>query len=227
MLLIIDNSKEAREELRKKFFCDFAINSCAASSRNFESAFKKHPIGAIYIPDIEGIPNPIGYCRRLKTAYPEIPLIVSVMHEATRIDLDALYRVTDNLPKQQIPMIRLVEIICELQRLYTGRDHLDLCCGSLSITPYTFTVLYCGVPIVLNASAVSILRYLAEAAPRPVPTQELLVSTCAPYRKRNGSAIRTQINELNRSALSAVGCRLVTHLRGQGYVIGEPIRKKE
>ena len=226
MILIIDNSKSDREELQEKFFSDFAINTCATSARNIESAFSKYKIDAAYIPHTEMIPNPVGYCRRFKAAHPDIPLIAALPREGTGIDLDALYRITDNIPLRPLPSIRLVEIICELMRLYTGRDYLELTCGPLSITPYTFTALYCGRPVLLNASAFSILRYLCEAAPRPVPTEELIGTTCAPNRKRSPSAIRTQINELNKRALSSVGCRMVTHVYGQGYIIGEKPKKQ-
>lgn len=226
MILIIDNSKPDREALQEKLFSDFGLNTCATSARNAESAFAKHPIGAAYIPHAEMIPNPVGYCRRFKAAHPDIPLIAAVPREGTGIDLDALYRVTDNIPLRPLPAIRLVEIICELMRLYTGRDHLDLICGPLSITPYTFTALYCGCPVELNASAFSILRYLCEAAPRPVPTEELIGRTCAPNRKRSPSAVRTQINQLNKRSLSVVGCRMVTHVHGQGYIIGERPKKQ-
>ena len=225
MLLIIDNAKEAREELRRKFFYDFAINTCATSLRNFESAFAKHPISAAYIPNMESVPNPIGYCRRFKAAHPEVPLIAAVPSTETKIDLDALYRVTDNIPLTPLPMIRLVEIICELQRLYTGRDHLDLCYGTLSITPYTFTVFYGGQPLELSVNAISILRYLCEQAPRPIPTAELVAATGSPDRRRTPSALSSRINELNKLSQKAIGCRMVSHVRGKGYIIGTEPRK--
>lgn len=225
MLLIIENDKQNREILQKRLFSDFAINTCATSSRNIESAFTKYRIGAAYIPDAEAIPNPIGYCRRFKEAHPNIPLIAAIPSNCTKIDRDALYRVADNIPIKPLPMIRLVEIICELQRLYTGRDYLDLHYGALSITPYTFTVFYGGVPIELSVNAVSILRYLCEEAPRPVPAEELLRTTGTPDRKRSLSAIRSQINELNKISLSALGCRIVTHVHGKGYIIGSEALK--
>ena len=226
MILIIDNSKPDREALQEKFFSDFGLNTCATSARYSESAFAKYKIDAAYIPNAETIPNPIGYCRRFKAAHPNVPLIAAVPREGTDIDLDALYRVTDNIPLRPLPAIRLVEIICELMRLYTGRDRLELTCGPLSITPYTFTALYCGCPVELNASALSILRYLCEAAPRPVQTEELTCTTCAPNRKRSPSTIRTHINQLNKKSIAAVGCRMVTHVHGQGYVIGERPKKQ-
>lgn len=227
MLLIIDNSKELREELREKFFSDFAINTCATSARNFESAFAKYHVRAAYIPNTESVQNPIGYCRRFKAAHPNIPLIAAVPRENAGIDLEALYRVTDNIPLKPLPAIRLIEIICELQRLYTGRDHLELTYGALMISPYTLTVLYGGIPLDLSASAVSILRYLCEEAPRPVPAHELLATTCSPHRKRSPSAIRTHINELNKRSLTSIGCRIVTHVRNQGYIIGKRTAKNQ
>ena len=222
MLLIIDNSKEAREALQEKFFSEFAINACTRSARNAESAFAKHKISAAYIPDAEAIPNPVGYCRRFKAAHPDIPLIAAVTREGERIDLDALYRVTDNIPLMPIPTIRLVEIIFELQRLYTGRDHLDLAHGSLSISPYALTVLHADRPINMSASEISILRYLCEAAPRPVPIAELLSETCAPNRQRKAGALRMHITEINKRSRAAIGIRLVSHIAAKGYILGAP-----
>ena len=220
MLLIIENSVEARNEIHKRLFYDFAINACTSSARSFENAFLKYHITAAYIPNTEAIQNPIGFCRRFKNAHPDIPLIAAVPREGAAIDLDALYRVTDNLPLKPLPMIRLIEIILELERLYTGRDHLSLTCGALTLTPYTFTVLYCGVPLELSVSAVSILRYLCEEAPRPITVQELLKTTCSPERKRTPSAIRTHISEINKLSVEKLGARMVTHIRDRGYIIG-------
>ena len=219
MLLIIDNSVEFRKELRLDFFRRFAINTCTASSRHYESAFAKYTIGAAYIPNLENVPNPIGFCRRFKKTHPDIPLIASVPRDYTKIDLDVLFSVTDNIPLKPIHRIRVVEIIYELQRLYTGRDHLELTCGSLSLTPYTYTVFFCGTPIRMTVGMISILRYICEAAPRPVPVEELLATTGSPIVKRSLSAVRSQITEINRLSRRIVGAPIVSLHYGKGYII--------
>ena len=227
MLLIIDNAKDVREALQDKLFYEFALNTCATSARNTESAFAKHQIDAAFIPNAGTIPNPVGYCRRFKAAHPDIPLIAAIPQDYEGIDPDALYRVTDNIPTTPLPTIRLVEIVLELQRLYTGRDHLALTSGALSISPYALTVLYCGCPIELSANAISILRYLCEAAPRPVPTAELLSETCAPNRQRKPAALRMQIAEINKRSVAVIGTRMISHIVGKGYVIGDRIKAKQ
>ena len=219
MLLIIDNSVEFRKELRLELFRRFAINTCAASSRHYESAFAKYPIGAAYIPNLETVPNPIGFCRRFKAAHPDIPLIAAVPRGYEGIDLDKLYSVTDNIPLKPIHRIHVVEIIYELQRLYTGRDHLELTCGPLAITPYTYTAFFCGRPIRLTVGMMSILRYICEAAPRPVSAEELRIASGTPFVKRSLSAVRSQITEINRISKRTIGAPIVSLDYGKGYII--------
>ena len=93
MLLIIENDPKKRISIQHEFFAKFAINACGASYRLVGRAFERFPVSAAYIPNTEAIPNPVGFCRRFKQAYPHIPLVAAAGRTgcaAGRRDMDRL-----------------------------------------------------------------------------------------------------------------------------------------
>ena len=219
MLLIIENDPKKRISIQHEFFAKFAINACGASYRLVGRAFERFPVCAAYIPNTEAIPNPVGFCRRFKQAYPHIPLVAAVGRTGSRLDLDALYTVTDNIPLLPLATVRVAEILCELMRLYTGRDHVENTVHGLYFNIYTFSVYYGGIECFLGANSLSILRYLAWAEPRPVTATELALGTCSPLSSRTTSCMRTHVYDINRKCVAAFGNRVISHTPGEGYRI--------
>ena len=219
MVLIIENDPKKRAAVRHEFFAKLAINTCGASYRFIDRAFERFPITAAYIPTTETIPNPVGFCRRFKKAYPHIPLVAAVPRAGSRIDLDALYTVTDNIPLLPLATVRIAEILCELMRLYTGRDHVENTVRGMYFNIYTFSVFYGGVECFLGANSLSILRYLAWAEPRHVTAAELALGTCSPLSSRTTSCMRTHIYDINRKCVAAFGNKVVSYTPSKGYRI--------
>ncbi len=220
MILIIENDPAMRKSVRHAFY-KIPLNTCGASHRYAEAVLQKFPVSAVYIPRIETIPNPIGFCRRFKEAHPELPLVAAAERGGS-VDLDALYAVTDNIPLRPIATIRVVEILCELCRLYTGRDPADCRVGrALVLTPYAHIACCHCRWMTFTTHALSLLRHLAEAYPREVSSKELSLCTGSPLAKRTPSAVRTMISELNARVMRATGHPIV--VRGAtGYTVSIP-----
>lgn len=219
MLLIIENDPKRRATIRHEFYRKFAINTCGASYRFIDSAFQKYPISAAYIPNTETIPNPIGFCRRFKASHPRIPLVAAAPRAGTKLDLDDLYRVTDNIPLLPLATVRVAEILCELMRLYTGEDRVESNVRGLHFNIYSFSVVFGGVECFLGANSLSILRHLAWEDPRPIPTTELALCTGSPLYRHSTSCIRSHMSEINKRCIAAFGNKVVSHIRGKGYTI--------
>ena len=220
MILIIDNDPARRLEAQQLFFSNFALNTCGAAAEETEAALSSYPVAAVYVPYAEALPDPIGFCRSFKLAHPNIPLIAAVPKEGSGLDLDLLYGVTDNIPLRPILPMHQAEIICEMIRMYTGRDRLEQNIAGVTLSIYTQTVLFCGRTASFSLSELSILHHLAAQAPRPVPVSELARCTGGP-RMRNGSEgrIRQRISIANQDAIRAFGRPLIANIRAKGYII--------
>lgn len=218
MIFIIENDYKIRDRERRRFF-KFPLNTCGSASRYAIEKIKDYPVTAIYIPNIDTVPNPIEFCRRVKQTYPTIPLIVTVP-AGDRIDLDTLYRVTDNMPKRGIAAVRLAEIVCELSRLYTGRDQIECKVnGDLKLTIYAHVATVHQRLLSFNTQALSVLRHLAEAYPRYVPTEELAICTGVHHGKRSPESVRFQIFKINAKAKARTGFPVIAYKRGAGYTV--------
>lgn len=217
MILVIENDPAVRQSTRTALY-KLPINTCGASHRYAEAVLREFPVNAVYIPRIETIPNPIGFCRRFKEAHPELPLIAAATRD-TAVDLDALYAVTDNIPLRPIATIRLAEILLELCRLYTGRDICDCRIGqALRLTPYARMARCHGRWIDFTTHELSLLRHLGEAYPREVSSTELSLCAGPPGGKRSRSAVRTMISEINARAVCRAGAPIIVRAR-MGYTI--------
>ncbi len=220
MFLIIENDPAVRKSTRLALY-KLPINTCGASHRYAEAVLEKFPVNAVYIPRIETIPNPIGFCRRFKEAHPELPLVAAATHDSD-VDLDALYAVTDNIPLRPISTIRVAEILLELCRLYTGRDICECRAGgALRLTPYAHMARCHRYWLLFTTHALSVLRHLGEAYPREVSSHELALCTGSPCGKRSTSAVRTMISEINARTIRVTGHPIVVRGR-RGYTVAIP-----
>ena len=218
MTFIIENDYKLRESERRRFY-KFPLNTAGSASRYAIEKIAEYPVTSLYIPNIDTVPNPIGFCRKLKEAYPHLPLIVTVPKDG-KIDLDTLYRVTDNMPNRGIAAVRLAEIVCELSRLYTGRDFIECKVNaSLKLTVYAHVATVHGILLSYSTHALSVLRHLAEAYPRYVPTEELALCTGVHTGKRSPESVRFQIFKINAKAKARTGSPIITYKRGHGYII--------
>ena len=217
MILVIENDPNIRLSVRKALY-KFPLNTCGAAYRYTESVLAKFPVSAVYIPRIEKIPNPIGFCRKFKEAHPNLPLVAAAERDS-KVDLDALYAVTDNIPLRPIATVRVAEILCELRRLYTGRDVAECAVAAALLLPLHATMLRChGHWLSLTTKNLSLLRHLAEAYPREVTADELSRCTGSPSEKGASNLTRKMINEINARVTKITGRPII--LRGRtGYTI--------
>lgn len=225
MILIVDNDPVRRIETQHTFFAKFALNTCGAHADETEEALATYPVAAVYMPYAEALPDPIGFCRAFKLAHPNIPLIAAVPKDGAGIDLDILYGVTDNIPLRPITLMQQAEIVCEMIRVYTGRDRLEQNVAGVTLSIYTFSVIFCGRVTTFSAGEVSILRHLAAQAPRPVPVSELARCTGGPRtRRETDGRIRQRISIANQHAVKVFGRPLIANIHGKGYII-DPFAK--
>ncbi len=220
MILIVDNDPERRLRAQHSFFSVFALNTCGASTTDVEQALSRYPVAAVYAPYAEALPDPIGFCRSFKLQHPNIPLIATVPKEGSGLDLDILYGVTDNIPLRPITLMHQAEIVCEMIRLYTKRDRLEQNIAGVTLSIYTFSVIFCGISATFSANSVSILHHLAAQAPRPVPVSELARCTGGPRtRHETDGRIRQRISATNQRAVEVFGRPLIANIRAKGYII--------
>ena len=220
MILVIESDSALRIKTQDAFYRKFALNTCGCSPGETEAAFSSYRIAAAYIPYAETLSDPVGFCREFKNLHPNIPLIAAVPKGFDTIDLDRLYAVTDNIPFRPLYDIRTIEIICDLIRIYTGKDRLHIRHNGLEINLFVFSIYYCGLSDKIGVNSVSILPYLCCQYPRPVPASELAACTGNPRKEgRTDECIRTHINFINRRARASFGRPLVRCIRGTGYVI--------
>lgn len=219
MILIIDTDTAKIEAVRCEFFSKFAINTCGSTPDAVEDAFSRYRIEAAYIPNTQSLPDPVGFCRAFKRARPEIPLVAAVPKKLALPYLDELYAVTDNIPLLPLAAVRIVEIICELIRMYTGNDRLDICVAGVSLNVYCFSLFYGNSVLPVGVHTVSLLRYLFTQSPRPVPVEELCAATGNPRRPRTPGNLRVRIHATNRMTADFIGRPLIAHERGKGYYI--------
>lgn len=226
MILIVDEDADYALSVRLKFHRAFALNTFACTPGEVDAAVVEHRADAIYVPRIETVEDPVGFCRHLKTAFPSVPLITPLPKADSPIPYDALYPVTDNIPLTPITPARLVDIIAELRRLYTGRDHMQLTAGSLTMYLHSFTAAYAAHLFSLTAIQASILRYVAEAHPNHVPLRVLCRYAGCPGRPMSPKAMQTTITQLNEKVARATGCPILFSLYGKGFRIRSvPFRK--
>ena len=219
MILIIENDKEKQDACRCTFFSKFAINTCGATTDTVEEAFSRFRIEAAYIPNTVSLPDPVAFCRAFKRAHPEIPLIAAVPKKEALPYLDELYAVTDNMPLLPLAAVRIAEIICELVRMYTGKDRLELMVAGVSLNIYCSYLFYGNSALPVGVHTVSILRYLFSQSPRPVPPEELCAATGHPCRERSYGSLRVRIHDINRRTADFIGRPLIANERGKGYYI--------
>ncbi len=219
MILIIENDSEKRNAVRYDFFSKFAINTCGADTETAEAAFDRFRIEAAYIPNTVSLKDPVGFCRAFKRAHPEIPLVAAVPKNCELPYLDELYAVTDNIPLLPLASVRIAEIICELIRMYTGKDRLELGVAGVTLNIYCASIFYGTAVLPLGVHTISILRYLFSQSPRPVPQEELCAATGSPYRERSYANLRVRIHTINRRTADFIGRPLIAHEPGKGYYI--------
>ena len=219
MILICDFDSEFAMSIRLKFHRLFALNTYSCTPDEIEDAVLEHRADAIYIPRIETIFDPIDFCRRLKTIFPKIPLITPLPKQDSPIPYDELYPVTDNIPLLPIPFVRLVEIITELRRLYTGRDHMLLTAGPVSLHLHSFTIAYAARLLSLTAIQLSILRYAAEAYPNHVTAADLCRYAGCPNRPLSPKALQSVITAMNGKVERIAGFPILFSRYGVGYKI--------
>ncbi len=219
MILIIENNKERQDACRREFFSKFAINTCGATTDSVEEAFSLFRIEAAYIPSTVTLTDPVAFCRAFKQAHPDIPLIAAVPKASAPSYLDELYAVTDNIPLLPLAAVRIAEIICELIRMYTTEDRLELCVAGVSLNIYCFCLFYGNSVLPVGVHTISILRYLFSQSPRPVPAEELCLATGHPCRERSPGGLRVRIHDINRRTADFIGRPLIAHERGKGYYI--------
>ena len=217
MFLIIDNDRSIRLGMQRSLY-RHTLNTCAASARTAVQAPLRFSVHTAYVPRLETIPNPIGFCRRFKLAYPKIPLAVRLAEDSL-IDLDALNAVTDTIIIKEISSLDLAELLCELTRLYSGRDLLSCRAGALSLNIYARVAHIHGRLFSLTGSTISILRYLAEAHPRPVAPTELAKCTGTPGKVHTPSCVSSILSRLNQRVVYYTGQPIVSSSRGGGYRI--------
>lgn len=221
MILVIENDPKRRLAIRHELFLKFGLNTCGAAIDEIDGTLSRFRVSAAYIPYAEELCDPIGVCRSFKAKSPEIPLIAAVPKGCERIDLDALYAVTDNIPLRPLPAVKVAEIICELIRIYTGKDRLEQRIGSFSINIYTSAVFYGFRACTVGKNGISILRHLFAYAPEPITAEELARCTCTPLNEtRSLSCIRMQIKAINTRAEAILGVPVVRNVRGRGYTVG-------
>ena len=226
MILIVDKDSDYALSVRLKLHRTFALNTFACTPGEVEDAVAEHRADAIYVPRIETVEDPVGFCRHLKSTFPSVPLITPLPKENSPIPYDALYPVTDNIPLTPITPTHLVEIIAELRRLYTGRDHMQLTAGALTMYLHSFTVAYAAQLFSLTAIQISILRYVAEAHPNRVPLRDLCRYAGCPGRPMSPKAMQTTITQLNEKVARITGLPILFSRYGKGFKISStPFRK--
>ena len=220
MILIVDPDIEEQKRIRHLFFAKFAICTCGAVPEEVEEALSRYPVAAVYLPRTALLDDPIGFCRAFKLAHPNVALVAGVQKSDPAVDLDALYGVTDNIPLLPIATVRLAEILCELIRLYTGRDRLEQIVNGVVISIYHPNVFFCGVKIRFGISSLSLLSYLASQAPRCVPSPELTQNVGSPYAPPyDVGRIRKLVFDVNARARAAIGRPIIVNVKGEGYRI--------
>ena len=220
MILVVDHDPERRLKMQYRIYAKFALNTCGAATDEVEDTLGRYPVAALFLPYAEELPDLIEFCRSFKLRHPNIPLIATVPKGTPEEELDALYRVTDNIPLRPLFLIRQIEIVCEMIRLYTRRDRLEQTAAGVRLSIYTFTIFFCGRMTTYCPSALSILHHLATHAPEPVSVEELARCTGNPCdRRETGGRIRQRISAINQQATRELGRPLIANIRAKGYVI--------
>ena len=137
------------------------------------------------------------------------PACDPIKREECTLDLDALYTVTDNIPLYPLTFVQMGEIICELQRMYTGRDFLEPVYGSLRMSIYTTTAIYNMTTLSVNTNESAILRHLWVSMPRHVSMDEMALISCRPDRRHNEFHVKVVIDDINRRARTISGRDLI------------------
>ena len=222
MLLIIEKDKDLLLKERCHFFKRFGMSTWGADFDDYEEVFDELPVDAVYIPRVEQAPDPIGLCRAIKQAHPNIPLVTPIAREECTLDLDALYAVTDNIPLYPLTFVQMGEIICELQRMYTGRDFLEPVYAALRMSIYTPTSIYASSALRLNVNESAILRHLWVSMPRHVTLDELALLSCRPDRHHTEFYVKNIIDDINRRTRKITGCDLVIFDEERNVYLGPP-----
>ncbi len=218
MILLIDNTKRALSEQSLRFY-HLGLPTAAVSSRGALAFLEKHTVDAVFFPHGEQTVGAASLCRRIKEAFPSLPLAVALPKERADALADKFFPFVDNILLSPIAPIHAAETVFEICRLKSGRDLADLHAGPLILNLHLKECCFFTVPVTVSISELLILRYLAERYPAAVSTEELAIFCANPETKRKNGSVRMHISSINRLSKRVFGVPVILYRKGKGYAV--------
>ncbi len=226
MILLIDNTQKALLDLRMRFY-HLGLPTAAVGARGAIAFLKEHKADAVFLPNADQTAGASSLCRRIREAFPAIPLIVALPKERADTLAEKFLPFVDNILLSPVAPIHAAETVFEICRLKNGRDLSDLHAGPLILNLHLTNCCFYTVPVTVSINELLILRYLAERYPEAVPTQELASFCGNPSTKRKTGSVRMHISSINRLSRRAFGAPIILYRQGQGYTISPLLSEKE
>lgn len=226
MILLIDNTKKALSELSLRFY-HLGLPTASVGARGAIPFLSEHTVDAVFIPNADQTAGASSLCRRIRKAFPSLPLVVAIPNERADRLADKFFPFADNILLSPIAPIHAAETIFEICRLKNGRDLADLHAGPLILNLHLTGCCLYTVPVTVSINELLILRYLGERYPNAVSTEELATFAGNPSIKRKTGSVRMHISSINRLAKRAFGAPVILYRQGKGYALSSLFPEKE
>ncbi len=226
MILLIDNTQKALSELSMRFY-HLGLPTASVSTRGALDLLSKQRVDAVYLPHADKTAGAAPLCRRIREAFPALPLVVGLPRERADESADKFLPFVDNILLSPIAPIHAAETILELCRLKGGRDLSDLHAGPLLLNLHLTSCCFYTFPVTVSINELLILRYLGERYPESVTAEELAKYAGNPSTKRKVGSVRMHISSINRLSRRVFGSPIILSTPGKGYAIAHPLSKEE
>ena len=216
MILIIDNNSEARE----KYIADFrelGVNAFGASENESTKLIYSYSFNAFLIVNSESLVCSTQICKDIKAAFPKIPLILLAKNESEK-QLDELNIYVDNILLPNVPLKKVVPVIMEYVRIYSGRCRTDMIYKSVRVELYSQSVFFFGERFHTSKSEYFLIRYLVNAA--DIVALDEIKNLCFPLSPEiSRHAIIELISRINSKAERLFNKKIITSEGNGKYII--------
>ncbi len=226
MILLIDNTKAALLDLSVRFY-HLGLPTAAVGARGALPFLKEHTVDAVLLPNADQTAGASSLCRRIREAFPTLPLVVALPKEKADALADKFLPFVDNILLSPVAPIHAAETVFEICRLKGGRDLSDLHAGPLILNLHLTNCCMYTVPVTVSINELLILRYLGERYPEAVPTEELAAFCGNPATKRKTGSVRMHISSVNRLSKKAFGTPIILYRQGKGYTLSPLLPTEE
>lgn len=215
MFIIIDRDIESTLSYRQRLYRN-RIHSIHLGE-NEGDRIATYPAHAILLPHPELLSDPLGIIARLREAYPHLP--IAAIHRQGGPNYYHLQGVADTVFPEKTTVPKMIE---ELYSLYEKKGNpsptarITNCIRTVRTSPVVYVM---GTVFLATHTQWMLVRYLNLAAPRAVPTEELLEVGFLPGRERSARNVGAQLNALDRVIERGFGFRVFSHVRPSSYRI--------